>query len=47
VVGPGDGIRDGAFVGNPALDLEAMLGAILDSVELVLLCVVGKAIMLL
>jgi hypothetical protein len=33
--GPGDGSRDGSFVGTPFLDLAAGLGPVLDSVELV------------
>jgi hypothetical protein len=33
--GPGDGIRDPAFVGTPILDRAAGPGPILDSVELV------------
>lgn len=45
--GPGDGMREGAFAGTPARDLEAGPTPALDSVELVLLCVEGNAIMLL
>jgi hypothetical protein len=45
--GPGEGNREGALVGTPALDLAAGPGPLLDSVELVRLCVEGKAIILL
>jgi hypothetical protein len=46
-IGPGDGIREGAFVGTPILDFAAGPCPILDSVELVRLCIDGNAIMLL
>jgi hypothetical protein len=46
-VGPGDGIREGAFVGTPTRDRAAGAEPFLDSAEGVRLWEEGKAIMLL